>query len=673
MYLQSLITANYDTCSKGYNSFELITGYVFSSPSETLATIPGTLQLTDCLNRCRNNSECQSINFETGLCIMFSASAIQRPTALNPSQFPVFTIYAQKLCFSSRIMTSCNRAWIFERVNSYELRGFTKKKLKVVSKIECMERCLFETEFECRSVNYFNETNECNISDMDRHTITSTANYDKFFTPSQSVEYLENNCIQEPIRLCDFKAIKGRVLKTVDSVYQDIKTVDECRKKCLNSQYRCYSFDLGDPSNKVCRTTHLDTGSLSHINEPYFEIPDAVTYELNSCYNGNDYCMTILCRSREMIAKIKTNRIFNGKVYSKTKPNSCVNDVSNSLQFEIAMAYNEINCDVQQNASNKYIGDIVIQHHDMIVTTRDLGLSLVCTYDLTNKTISNSIYLEDGDIIKAEDDKIHSATVSSPNVSIIILDRTANPVQEAQVGDLLTLRFQIFDDDSPFDIFIRELAAVDGSDSSEIILIDSNGCPTDVAIMGPIMKVKGSGKKLETSFEAFKFPTSNIVQFRAIVTPCLGSCPAVHCFSEGSDGQKKESYSFGRRKKRSNALSKLKDEADNEMVVVQSITIKDGFDFQGERRQTYYNTSSNSQMKEEFVTDSCLDMNSVTLICGLMLAAQTAILLLWAYLKHCQHMKSNNSKGQQFASEYSYPSSTASQSEGRTVYSLQNK
>lgn len=90
----------------------------------------------------------------------------------------------------------------------------------------------------------------------------------------------------EPKKICEFKSVKGKVLKTVDSVFPDLKTFDECQNKCLRAEYRCFSFDLGDPSRKVCRTSHLDSASLSHIEDAYFDLPEAITYELDSCYEG---------------------------------------------------------------------------------------------------------------------------------------------------------------------------------------------------------------------------------------------------------------------------------------------------------------------------------------------------------------------------------------------------
>lgn len=102
-------------------------------------------------------------------------------------------------------------------------------------------------------------------------------------------------------------------------------------------------------------------------------------------------------------------------------------------------------------------------------------------------------------------------TVDSPNVAMKITDRNGGDVMpSAEVGDPLALRFEIMDKNSPYEIFVRELVAMDGVDSSEIVLIDSDGCPTDHFIMGPIYKSSDSGKvkkfvKLDVSFFLTRF------------------------------------------------------------------------------------------------------------------------------------------------------------------------
>lgn len=165
----------------------------------------------------------------------------------------------------------------------------------------------------------------------------------------------------------------------------------------------------------------------------------------------------------------------------------------------------------------------------------------------------------------------------------------------------------LFFDLGPYEIFVRELVAVDGRDTAEILLIDSLGCPTDIAIMGSMSKVGGSGQIIEAPFDAFKFPTSEIVQFRALVTPCLPICEPVKCNVRTFDGLETETDSYGKRKRRrrrrrsltsiftSLSRSKKKKRSqpnnygllrdDDEKVVVQTIQISDKFGFKRNQRK----------------------------------------------------------------------------------------
>ena len=40
------------------------------------------------------------------------------------------------------------------------------------------------------------------------------------FKESVGDEYLENNCVDDPVKLCDFQLLENRIMQTVDSVYQ---------------------------------------------------------------------------------------------------------------------------------------------------------------------------------------------------------------------------------------------------------------------------------------------------------------------------------------------------------------------------------------------------------------------------------------------------------------------
>ncbi|XP_062127129.1 uncharacterized protein LOC133839544 [Drosophila sulfurigaster albostrigata] len=637
-----------EECDPDMIGFEIITGYVLSAPSKLLDTLAGTLMLTDCLEACQSNESCSSVNYETGLCVLFKTTADKLPGSLSRSQFPVFTIYAQKSCLGVR---PCSKAWCIDRVQGYRLPEHVKSSQTVLSRRDCLELCLGETEFTCRSANFYRHSGLCELSDMDRITLSAGSSVEAY----EGADYLENNCAEEPSKLCEFKRISGKIMKTVDSVYQDINTIDECRDLCLNSPYRCHSYDYNDTGDMVCRLSHHSRATLTDVNDPYLDVPEAATYELSACYN-----VSIECRSGEMITKIRTSKLFDGKVYAKGAPKSCAVNVNNSLEFDFRMGYNDLECNVRQSAYGRYMNDIVIQHHDMIVTSSDLGLAVSCQYDLTNKTVLNDVDL--GVTGEIESSLSEEITIDSPNVIMKITSRDGSDMKRiAEVGDPLALRFEIVEQNSPYEIFVRELVAMDGSDSAEITLIDANGCPTDQYIMGNIQKLSHNRKVLLSQFDAFKFPSSEVVQFRALVTPCIPRCEPVICDSEdGASGEQKSLVSFGRRKRSvlngtdgaefmvSTRQRQRRDvsptAADDNILLVQSIQITDKFGFQAEDGSDLANMNAmNNEPHEKAYAGvaqdklTCLNGYGLIFAGSLFLLAQLSIFGIWKTVQRRTH------------------------------------
>ncbi|KAI4503184.1 hypothetical protein M0802_001406, partial [Mischocyttarus mexicanus] len=541
--------------------------------------------------------------------------------------------------------------------------------------------------FYSRSANYANSTKTCELSDMDRLTVAGS----NAFQTAKDFDYLENHCVEEPVKMCEFKKLSGRILKTVDSVYQDVGTTDECRELCLNSPFRCHSYDYGDIGDMVCRLSHHSRATLSDIQEPYLDVAEASTYELSSCYN-----VTIDCRAGDMVTRIQTSKLFYGKVYAKGSPNSCVQDVKGALEFELRMAYDDLECNIRQQGLGRYLNDVVIQHHDTIVTSSDLGLAVTCQYDLTNKTVSNEVDLGvHGDITPAMSEEV---IVDSPNVAMKITDRSGNDaIPSAEVGDPLALKFEILDPNSPYEIFVRELVAMDGVDSSEIVLIDSDGCPTDHVIMGPLYKSATSGKDrfketrwfisnmdirilngdstgfdevgwkaraseksgrlfvvelggsdgdsggsggdgssiLLSHFDAFKFPSSEVVQFRALVTPCMPSCEPVQCDQEEATGELRSVISFGRRRRRRSTTSSQSRE---DLLLVQSIQITDKFGFEREGKPSNGTSATRDTVFIESTEDIngssmgvCINLGEAIVAGTVFLVAQIVLIAVWTF------------------------------------------
>lgn len=68
-------------------------------------------------------------------------------------------------------------------------------------------------------------TGDCSLSDMDRLSIGSLNSIES----ANGTDYMESNCINDPSKICDFKPLKGKILKTVDAVYQEVGSEADCK------------------------------------------------------------------------------------------------------------------------------------------------------------------------------------------------------------------------------------------------------------------------------------------------------------------------------------------------------------------------------------------------------------------------------------------------------------
>lgn len=93
--------------------------------------------------------------------------------SLSRSQFPVFTLFAQKICVRLAQTLCPGLGWIFDRVQDYKMLGFARETRPAETTEDCMAQCLAEKTFICRSANFDSLKNTCELSDMDRHTVNS--------------------------------------------------------------------------------------------------------------------------------------------------------------------------------------------------------------------------------------------------------------------------------------------------------------------------------------------------------------------------------------------------------------------------------------------------------------------------------------------------------------------
>lgn len=97
-----------------------------------------------------------------------------------------------------------------------------------------------------------------------------------------------------------------------------------------------------------------------------------------------------------------------------------------------------------------------------------------------------------------------------------------------KIGQTMTMVLAIKDDDSKFDMLVRNCVAHDGK-RAPIQLVDQRGCVTRPKLMSRFTKIKNFGASASVlsyaHFQAFKFPDSMEVHFQCTIQICRFSCP----------------------------------------------------------------------------------------------------------------------------------------------------
>ena len=166
---------------------------------------------------------------------------------------------------------------------------------------------------------------------------------------------------------------------------------------------------------------------------------------------------------------------------------------------------------------------------------------------------------------------------------------------------------------------------------------------------------------------SLQFPTTDIVQFKAVVTPCLGICSPAVCKTENPDGTVFTLNSYGRRRRRSVDESRApkagdrnadrsEEAGEDEAVIGVSIKITDNFAFDKENENLTENKELKNveydldkiglkdakSVKKSANTISCLSSTTITLLVLALALVQIGFIAFWIYFR--QAIKSTKQK-----------------------------
>lgn len=114
----------------------------------------------------------------------------------------------------------------------------------------------------------------------------------------------------------------------------------------------------------VCRISHLDRSSLSHLKDPYTHLPGVTTYEKDTCFN-----VRVTCGKDQMRANFNLNKAFTGRVYSMRAANTCSQSLDATSSFSLTVPFFPSSSPYWDTVSNN-------QHNNFKKANVDCGVTV---------------------------------------------------------------------------------------------------------------------------------------------------------------------------------------------------------------------------------------------------------------------------------------------------------
>ncbi|XP_050719660.1 uncharacterized protein LOC127000252 isoform X2 [Eriocheir sinensis] len=522
-----LFTAASGQC-RGTETFEKVSRATLEGVERAppLFTYSGGAVTAGCLDRCRESRSCSGFVVDYSREACFPLSPVFPPAGPNPSPRPADypVSYFQKLCLTG---PACGKAWMLERVVGFEIDGYDDLVLtEVTSRVKCAELCLGERNLRCRSAEYHERDRVCRLSRQDRRTQPLS------FRPSSSfVHYIENQCAGIPLQQnCEYEEFAEQDLGHPD-LQLSLTSKDECQAACESEEtLNCRSYTWL-PRAGACRLSGDDMVSAG--SSAVVPSPGASYYQRATCLD-----LRLSCTVDAMTVKLYTPEPFKGRLFSQDYPTTCKSNDKARTETALVINFRDPECGTVDEGGGVYSNVVVVQHHPVIQRRGDKAIKLLCLFQATNKTVTDSFnFIVDtfpgGGVATA----IVNATAPSPRIRLRIVDRSGNDINGARLGEELYLRLDL-DDDSVYGILARNLVAKSGDNSDSITLLDERGCPADPAIFPSLQPIPNS-RSLQGKFEAFKFSEDQVVRFQVNVQFCLEECQPAQCGSVVSYGRRK--------------------------------------------------------------------------------------------------------------------------------------
>ncbi|KAJ9601655.1 hypothetical protein L9F63_000188, partial [Diploptera punctata] len=476
----------------------------------------------ECLQRCRNSSDC------IGFLVDYSSSICYRVSS------------------SSSSTTTSNDMYGYHYSNNTQVRYFERicinTELGYLKEFHNLNYCAFKkTRFACRSAEFVYSARRCSLSNQDRHIVP-----DSYRATPYNIDYLENQCV-DPVphgQTCAFEESPNRTL-----IYRDIEfpglSQNQCHDRCVNeTNFICRSFTYVPASFSASGISACWLNSEDTLSSG----PRALTFYQGAVYMERAPCINlmVICSENYINVTLRTVEPFRGRLYVNGYTQVCDVEGKGDLVTTLLLPMKDngpsSNCGITViksiGVTNKTLLStvIVIQQNPIILRRGDRAVKIGCLLDTnisdgSNGTVNASIIVTGPDNLTGGGTVVYNTTTGPPTVRIRIVDHnTGNSnTREVELGQELEFRIDVDPDNGPFDIMAGHLVATSADGSYSVLLLNDRGCPPDPTTFPAFRKVNPNSRSLVANFRAFKFQGSPVVRFTVMVQFCPGKCPSIDC------------------------------------------------------------------------------------------------------------------------------------------------
>ncbi|XP_042206485.1 uncharacterized protein LOC121855510 isoform X7 [Homarus americanus] len=588
------------------------------------------VDLDECKKKCIDSVSifCRSIEYNTAskTCVISDEDSISKPHELRASTsdhneyYQVFCIDGEKVkgdyMFENSATQPLNQRYENDVRTAFQLyrdsrldldsgfRGYREMPQRLTL-AECLDECLEERSFTCRSVMHSEYSQICRLSEYDK--------LNGRLVPDREFNYFENlmganrdvdisggdvgfggsssgvggrpyfgggggvgggggrpwppsggsgggglassRCSNSD----NFEPVGTRLRLRASYIrdYESVNSLGECKRACLGERsYTCRSFNYRSFFPENCELSDQDSSTLSMDNP--------VHYEANTLYQYyerrvDDNCLDVTqqCTEDGMEFMLQTEEGFRGRIYTYGYYDRCYTRGSGSTAtvLKISGARGVPDCGTTKYGETT-TNIVVVQFADNVQTSLDKRYNLTCTVVGPGEAVVTSGYIGAGLVNLDHLSQLGSGAPTpieylpaesqlQSKVRLQIL-YGGRPTTTIAVGDPLTFKL---DSQRGYnlvsDIFATNVVAKDPYSGRTVELIDSRGCPLDNYVFPALGKGR-DGDGLEARFNAFKIPEANFLIFEANVRTCRGGCQAARC-TLGKGREQIESYGRKRR------------------------------------------------------------------------------------------------------------------------------